>query len=63
MANIEIVNVVGWISYQQELDLAELAETLSHREEITEVKYDPAKNPWDRASSQTQPVHPRPVLG
>lgn len=44
--NLEIVNVVGWISYCQELDLDALADTFSQRSEITSVKYDPAENPW-----------------
>jgi transcription initiation factor TFIID TATA-box-binding protein len=44
--NLEIVNVVGWISYRQELDLAALADTFSERSEITSVTYEPAENHW-----------------
>jgi hypothetical protein len=40
--DLEIVNVVGWISYRQELDLAVLAETFATRSEITSVTYEPA---------------------
>jgi transcription initiation factor TFIID TATA-box-binding protein len=42
----EVVNVVGMITYQQELDLAALAETFSERDEITSVTYEPAENHW-----------------
>lgn len=34
------------ITYQQELDLAALAETFSKRDEITSVTYEPADNHW-----------------
>jgi transcription initiation factor TFIID TATA-box-binding protein len=44
--DLEIVNVVGWISYQQELDLAALADTFETRNEITSVTYEPAENHW-----------------
>jgi transcription initiation factor TFIID TATA-box-binding protein len=43
---LEIVNVVGLISYRQELDLAALAETFSSHDEITSVTYEPAENHW-----------------
>jgi transcription initiation factor TFIID TATA-box-binding protein len=43
---IEIANVVGIITYQQELDLAALAETFEEREEVTNVTYEPADNHW-----------------
>lgn len=46
MPDIEIANVVGMITYQQELDLEALAETFSDREEITEVTFEPAENHW-----------------
>jgi transcription initiation factor TFIID TATA-box-binding protein len=46
MTEFEIVNVVGWISYQQELDLAALEETFVTRDEITSVTYEPAENHW-----------------
>jgi transcription initiation factor TFIID TATA-box-binding protein len=42
----EVVNIVGMVTYQQELDLAALADTFSEREEITEVIYEPAENHW-----------------
>lgn len=44
--DLEIVNVVGWISYGQELDLAALADTFATRSEITNVTYEPADNHW-----------------
>lgn len=46
MTEPEVVNVVGMITYQQELDLAALAETFSKRDEITNVTYEPAENHW-----------------
>jgi len=46
MSDLEIVNVVGWISYGQELDLAALADTFATRSEITGVTYEPAENHW-----------------
>jgi len=42
----EVVNVVGMVTYEQELDLEALAETFSEREEITDVTYEPAENHW-----------------
>lgn len=42
----EIVNIVGWISYRQELDLAALADTFTNRSEITSVTYEPGENHW-----------------
>jgi transcription initiation factor TFIID TATA-box-binding protein len=42
----EVVNIVGTITYQQELDLAALAETLSKHEGITSVTYKPSENHW-----------------
>ena len=46
MADFEIANVIGWIEYKQELDLAELAETFEQRPEINSVTYEPTKNHW-----------------
>ena len=46
MAEFELVNVVGTITYQQELALGTLAETFSEREEITDVTYEPTDNHW-----------------
>lgn len=46
MTELEVANVVGMITYQQELDLAALAETFEEREEITSVTYEPAENHW-----------------
>lgn len=46
VTEIEIVNVVGTITYQQEVDLAALAETFEAREEITSVTFEPAENHW-----------------
>ena len=46
MAEVEVTNVVGMITYRQELDLGTLAETFSQRAEITDVTYEPAENHW-----------------
>lgn len=46
MTEIDVVNVIGWISYHQELELEALAEAFSERDEISEVKYEPGTNPW-----------------
>lgn len=46
MPNFEIVNLVGMITYRQELDLAALAEAFRDREEITSVTYKPGENHW-----------------
>ena len=46
MTELEVANVVGMITYQQELDLAALAETFDERDEITDVTYEPADNHW-----------------
>jgi len=45
-SEVEIVNVAGWISYRQELDLAVLSDTFTTRSEITDVTYEPAENHW-----------------
>ena len=46
MAEFEIANVVGTITYQQELELSALAETFKQRHEINSVTYEPADNHW-----------------
>jgi transcription initiation factor TFIID TATA-box-binding protein len=46
VAEIEIVNVVGLVTYQQELELSALAETFEQRPEINSVTYEPAENHW-----------------
>jgi transcription initiation factor TFIID TATA-box-binding protein len=46
VAEFEIANVIGWIEYRQELDLAQLAETFEQRDEINYVSYEPAENHW-----------------
>jgi transcription initiation factor TFIID TATA-box-binding protein len=48
--DFEVVNVVGWISYRQELDLAALADTFRERREIMSVTYEPADNHWLQTS-------------
>lgn len=48
--DLEVVNVVGWISYRQELDLATLADTFATRDEVTSVTYEPAENHWLQAN-------------
>jgi transcription initiation factor TFIID TATA-box-binding protein len=46
VAEFEIANVVGMVTYQQELDLSALAETFEQRPEINSVTYEPAENHW-----------------
>lgn len=46
MPDFDIVNVVGNLTYKQELDLEALAEIFKYREEISSVVYEPAKNHW-----------------
>lgn len=46
MAEFEIANIVGMVTYQQELDLPLLAETFEQRPEINSVTYEPAENHW-----------------
>ena len=41
-----VVNVVGTITFQQELALDALADTFSNRDEIIDVTYEPAENHW-----------------
>jgi transcription initiation factor TFIID TATA-box-binding protein len=44
VTGLEFANVVGMITYQQELDLAAHAEMFDERDEITYVTYEPAEN-------------------
>lgn len=46
MTDPRIVNVVGTITYQQELDLASLAQAFEKRKEIIDVIYEPTDNHW-----------------
>jgi len=46
VAEFEIANIAGTITYQQELDLPALAETFEQRPEINSVTYEPAENHW-----------------
>ena len=41
-----VVNVVGTITYQQEIALEALADTFTHRGEISDVTYEPTENHW-----------------
>lgn len=41
-----VVNVVGTVTYRQEIALDALADTFSRRDEITDVTYEPAENHW-----------------
>lgn len=49
MTEFEVANVVGLITYRQELELSTLAETLEQRDEIRSVTYEPADNHWLQA--------------
>ena len=44
--DVRIANVVGSITYQQELDLQELANTFETHSSISDVTYEPAENHW-----------------
>lgn len=44
--SVDIVNIVGSVKFQQELDLQELARTFESHELVASVKYEPAKNHW-----------------
>jgi transcription initiation factor TFIID TATA-box-binding protein len=46
VTEFEITNVVGMVTYQQELDLLALAKTFECRKEISSVTYEPAENHW-----------------
>ncbi|CCC41945.1 TATA-box-binding protein [Haloquadratum walsbyi] len=49
MAEFEIANVVGMLTYQQELELSALAETFEQRSEVNSVTYEPSENHWLQA--------------
>lgn len=49
MKDFKVANVVGTITYQQELNLEALAETFSSRSEFVDVTYEPAENHWLQA--------------
>jgi transcription initiation factor TFIID TATA-box-binding protein len=42
----EIVNVIGTVTYQQELELSSLAETFEQRPEVTSVTHELADSHW-----------------
>ncbi|WP_254769264.1 TATA-box-binding protein [Salinilacihabitans rarus] len=46
MVEPTVVNVVGTITYQQEIALDALADTFTRRGEISDVTYEPAENHW-----------------
>lgn len=46
MPEIGVTNVLGTVTYRQELALDTLAETFSERPEISNVVYEPAENHW-----------------
>ena len=46
MVEPTVVNVVGTITYQQEIALDALADTFTRRSEISDVTYEPAENHW-----------------
>ena len=49
MAEFEIANVVGMITYEQEFELSAFAETFEQRSKINSVTYEPAENHWLQA--------------
>lgn len=46
MTEIEVVNILGKISYQQRFDLDALGNDLRDRKETNDVVYDPSENHW-----------------
>jgi transcription initiation factor TFIID TATA-box-binding protein len=46
VTEIEVVNIVGMITYQQRFDLAALATDFRDRDEISDVVYEPSENHW-----------------
>lgn len=46
MTDFDVANVVGTITFPQELALDAVGETLHQRNEVTSVTYEPAKNHW-----------------
>ena len=44
--SVDIVNIVGSVTFQQELDLQELANTFESHERVSSVKYEPSENHW-----------------
>jgi transcription initiation factor TFIID TATA-box-binding protein len=44
--SVDIVNIVGSVTFQQELDLQELANTFESKERVPSVKYEPSENHW-----------------
>lgn len=46
MTEFEVSNLVGMITFRQQLDLKELAKTFEERDEVSEVIYEPAENHW-----------------
>ena len=43
MAEFEVVNVVGTVNFQQRIALSPLADSLSERDEVNRVEYDPSE--------------------
>ena len=46
MAQISIVNVVGHLDFQRELELSAVADLLQHSQYVSRVKYQPSENHW-----------------
>lgn len=46
MAEFSVDNIVGVITFPQELDLRALGETFSQHEQVRDVKFEPEKNHW-----------------
>lgn len=46
VSDVDVVNVVGTITYEQGLELSALAEDLAKREEVSSTVYEPAENHW-----------------
>lgn len=46
MVEPTVANVVGTITYQQEIALDALGDTFSRRDEVTDVTYEPGENHW-----------------
>lgn len=46
MTDVEIANIAGAVTFNQELALDALAETFESRDEVLRVTYNPAENHW-----------------
>lgn len=46
MVQVDIVNVVGHLHFQRELELSAVADLLQSSEHVSRIKYEPSENHW-----------------